>query len=99
MTPTTLFTDHLCLRPVTDSAPIPDGLTALILVVDDMETEPLVHFADETYEHRHGQWYGELSGAHLPRGAAWYLPERALCAVPQAVVAQRAVVMRVWEDR
>lgn len=95
---TILYTDHLKLFPLSQ-APEGDLTTALILVIADMETEPLVHLADETYEYRHGQWYGELSGAHLPRGATWYLPERALCAVPQAVVAQRAVVMRVWEDR
>lgn len=94
---TTLYTDHLQLRPI--SQPPDLGCSALILVVDDIETEPFVHLADEVYEYRDGQWYGELSGAHLPRNAMWWLPENALCAVPQAVVAQRAAVMHVWEDR
>lgn len=93
---TTLYTDHLQLRPVSQA---PDGgLSALILVVDDMETDPFVHLADEVYEYRHGQWYGELSGAHLPRGATWYLPESALCAMPQAVVAQRRAAMMDGEE-
>ena len=92
-----LYTDHLKLNPV--SQPPDTGLSALILVVDDIETEPFVHLADEVYEYRDGQWYGELSGANLPRNAMWWLPERALCAVPQAVVAKRAAVMHVWEDR
>lgn len=94
---TILYTDHLQLRPISQP---PDGQTgALILVVDDMETEPFAHLADELYEYRDGQWYGELSGAHLPRNAKWWLPECDLCAVPQAVVEQRAAVMHVWEDQ
>ncbi|MBK6742484.1 MAG: hypothetical protein IPG66_05700 [Hydrogenophilales bacterium] len=86
---TILYTDHLKLFPISQPPETGELTTALILVIADEETEPLVHLADETYEYRHGQWYGELSGARLPRGATWYLPERALCAVPQAVVARR----------
>lgn len=103
-----LFTDRLMLRPV--SEPPPDAevyFSALILVVDDIETEPFVHLADEVYEYRAGQWYGGLSGAHLPRNARWYLPEAELCTVPQAILNHTATpapalprsILALFEER
>jgi hypothetical protein len=87
-----LFTDHLRLRGMEETPPAGRTISAQIICVDDMNPDdPIVHLAREPYIHQDGAWFGEITGANLPRGAKWWLPETELCAVPQAVEKARAV--------
>lgn len=94
-----LFTDCLRLRPIEEPPPAGKILSAQIVCVDDMNPDdPVVHLAREPYMHQEGAWFGEHSGACLPRGAKWWLAEADLCTVPQAVENARANVRAVWGE-